>query len=129
MGQATRPAGSGLVSRCWNGTLALRWLGLAAWRIAQTGIPGSGVVAAFGLVNALIVRQTDFPGKESRMTNHSRIPLEPSRFPTFPRFACRCHWRGVVLVAALVTAGLVQVVEADQPGKAGLKPRTSGRNL
>jgi cellulose synthase (UDP-forming) len=46
----------------WNGTLALAWLGLAVWRIEQTGSIRFGVVALFGLVNALIVSRLIFPG-------------------------------------------------------------------
>ena len=47
----------------WNGTLALAWLGLAAWRIWQTGSPRFTIVAAFGIVNALIVGRLIFPGR------------------------------------------------------------------
>ena len=46
----------------WNGTLAAAWLGLAAWRIEQTGSLRFGVVAAFGVLNALIVGRLIFPG-------------------------------------------------------------------
>ena len=46
----------------WNGTLAIAWLGLAVWRIEQTGSIRFGVVAVFGLVNALIVSRLIFPG-------------------------------------------------------------------
>lgn len=46
----------------WNGPLALAWLGLAVWRIEQTGSIRFGVVAVFGLVNALIVSRLIFPG-------------------------------------------------------------------
>jgi cellulose synthase (UDP-forming) len=49
----------------WNGTLALAWLGLAAWRIEQTGSLRFAAVAAFGVVNALIVSRLIFPGKKS----------------------------------------------------------------
>jgi cellulose synthase (UDP-forming) len=49
----------------WNGTLALAWLALAAWRIEQTGSPRFAVVAAFGVVNALIVARLVFPGKNA----------------------------------------------------------------
>jgi cellulose synthase (UDP-forming) len=47
----------------WNGTLALVWLALAAWRIAQTGSPQFAVVAAFGVVNLIVVGRIAFPGK------------------------------------------------------------------
>jgi cellulose synthase/poly-beta-1,6-N-acetylglucosamine synthase-like glycosyltransferase len=46
----------------WNGTLAVAWLGLAVWRIDQTGSIRFGVVAVFGLINALIVGRLIFPG-------------------------------------------------------------------
>ena len=46
----------------WNGTLAAAWLGLAAWRIEQTGSLRFGVVAAFGVLNAIIVGRLIFPG-------------------------------------------------------------------
>lgn len=47
----------------WNGTLALVWLGLACWRIEQTGSVRFGVVAVFGILNALIVARLIFPGR------------------------------------------------------------------
>src|ERR1022692_2630448 len=47
----------------WNGTLALTWLILAGWRIEQTGSLRFGVVAALGLLNALIVGRLIFPGR------------------------------------------------------------------
>jgi cellulose synthase (UDP-forming) len=46
----------------WNGTLAVAWLGLAAWRIEQTDSVRFGVVAVFGVLNALIVGRLIFPG-------------------------------------------------------------------
>jgi hypothetical protein len=45
----------------WNGTLAIVWLGLAAWRFVQTGSPRFGVVAMLGVFNALIVGRLIFP--------------------------------------------------------------------
>ncbi len=47
----------------WNGTLALVWLGLAAWRIAQTGSLQFAVIGVFGLVNLIVVGRIAFPGK------------------------------------------------------------------
>lgn len=47
----------------WNGSLALVWLGLAAWRIAQTHSPQLAVIGLFGLVNLVIVGRIAFPGK------------------------------------------------------------------
>jgi cellulose synthase (UDP-forming) len=49
----------------WNGTLALAWLGLAAWRMQQTGSIRFAVVAAFGVVNALIVARLILPGRNA----------------------------------------------------------------
>jgi cellulose synthase (UDP-forming) len=49
----------------WNGTFALAWLGLAVWRIEQTGSSRFAVVAAFGLVNAIITARVIFPGKRA----------------------------------------------------------------
>ena len=48
----------------WNGSLAIAWLALAAWRIAQTGSDRFTIVAAFGLVNAVIIGRIAFPGKD-----------------------------------------------------------------
>ncbi|HEY1622618.1 MAG TPA: cellulose synthase catalytic subunit [Streptosporangiaceae bacterium] len=50
----------------WNGTLAVAWLALAAWRITQTGSDRFAVVAAFGVINAVIIGRIAFPGKEVR---------------------------------------------------------------
>lgn len=49
----------------WNGTLALAWLSLAAWRIQQTGSIRFAVVAAFGLINVLIVARLILPGRSA----------------------------------------------------------------
>ena len=49
----------------WNGTLALVWLALAAWRIEQTGSLRFGAVAALGVLNALIVTRLIFPGRKN----------------------------------------------------------------
>ena len=51
----------------WNGPLAVAWLSLATWRIEQTGSLRFGVVAAFGLVNALIVGRLIFPGRTAEL--------------------------------------------------------------
>jgi hypothetical protein len=48
----------------WNGTLALTWVGLAAFRVAETHSLRFGVVAAFGLVNLVVVTRVIFPGKD-----------------------------------------------------------------
>jgi cellulose synthase (UDP-forming) len=47
----------------WNGTLALLWIGLATWRIEQTGSARFVVVEAFGMLNAIIVVRLIFPGR------------------------------------------------------------------
>jgi cellulose synthase (UDP-forming) len=44
----------------WNGTLAIAWLILAAWRIEQTRSPRFGVVALLGVLNAVIVARLIF---------------------------------------------------------------------
>jgi hypothetical protein len=49
----------------WNGTLALVWLALAAWRIEQTGSVRFAIVAVFGLLNALTVGRLIFPGRKA----------------------------------------------------------------
>lgn len=48
----------------WNGTLSLVWLGLASWRIAQTGSDRFGIVGLFGIINVLIIGRIAFPGKD-----------------------------------------------------------------
>lgn len=50
----------------WNGSLALTWLGLAAYRIAQDHSVRFAVVAAFGLINLVVVSRVIFPGREVR---------------------------------------------------------------
>jgi cellulose synthase (UDP-forming) len=62
-GDATRRFWWGVTM--WNGSLAIAWLGLAAWRIEQTGSPRFGVVAAFGILNVLIVARLIFPGRNA----------------------------------------------------------------
>jgi cellulose synthase (UDP-forming) len=60
-GDATRRFWRGVT--LWNGTLAIVWLSLAAWRLEQTGSPRFGVVAGFGILNAVIVGRLIFPRK------------------------------------------------------------------
>ena len=62
-GDATRRFWWGVT--LWNGTLALAWLSLVAWRIAQTGSLRFGVMAAFGVLNALVVGRLIFPGRKA----------------------------------------------------------------
>lgn len=62
-GDATRRFWWGVT--VWNGGLALAWLSLAGWRIDQTGSVRFVVVAAFGVVNALIVGRLILPGRNA----------------------------------------------------------------
>jgi cellulose synthase (UDP-forming) len=62
-GDATRRFWWGVT--VWNGTLALTWLGLAAWRFEQTDSTRFFVVAAFGVLNALVVGRLIFPGRNA----------------------------------------------------------------
>jgi cellulose synthase (UDP-forming) len=62
-GDATRRFWLGVT--LWNGTLAVAWIALAAWRIEQTGSVRFAVVAGFGVINALIVARLVFPGKNA----------------------------------------------------------------
>jgi cellulose synthase (UDP-forming) len=59
-GDATRRFWRGVT--LWNGTLAVVWLSLAAWRIEQTGSSRFAVMAALGVLNALVVGRLIFPG-------------------------------------------------------------------
>jgi cellulose synthase (UDP-forming) len=63
IGPATTPKRFRRCVVAWNGTLALLWLGLALWRIAQTGSYQFAFVALFGLINVLAVGRIAFPGK------------------------------------------------------------------
>jgi cellulose synthase (UDP-forming) len=49
----------------WNGTLAFAWLGLAVWRICQTGSSRFAIVLLFGLANMVIVGRLIFPGRDA----------------------------------------------------------------
>ena len=48
----------------WNGTLAAGWVGLACWRLAQTGSPRFAVAAVLGLANLLVVGPLIFARRE-----------------------------------------------------------------
>lgn len=50
----------------WNGSLAVAWVSLAGWRIAQYPSARFGAVAAFGIVNAVVIARVVFPGKAAR---------------------------------------------------------------
>jgi cellulose synthase (UDP-forming) len=60
-GDATRRFRKAVLA--WNGSLAVAWLGLAAWRLGQAGSPRFAVVAFFGIVNAVVIARIIFPGK------------------------------------------------------------------
>jgi cellulose synthase (UDP-forming) len=62
-GDATRRFWYGVT--IWNGGLALMWVSLAAWRIAQTGSTRFAVVAVLGLFNLIIVGRLIFPGRRT----------------------------------------------------------------
>ena len=81
-GDATRRFWWGVTG--WNGTLALAWLGLAGWRMAQTGSLRFAVVAGFGSDQRAHRRPPDLPREGCSMTIQ---PPEPRR--TQARPACR----------------------------------------
>jgi cellulose synthase (UDP-forming) len=62
-GDATRRFRKAVVG--WNGTLALAWLGLALWRVAQTHSDRFAVIALFGAVNVAVIMRIIFPGREN----------------------------------------------------------------
>ncbi len=49
----------------WNGSLALAWVALAGWRIAQSLSPRFAVVALLGLLNLAAVARVVFPGRDA----------------------------------------------------------------
>jgi cellulose synthase (UDP-forming) len=49
----------------WNGTLALAWVMLAAYRIIQTGEGRFAIVALMGVINVVVVARIIFPGKNA----------------------------------------------------------------
>jgi hypothetical protein len=49
----------------WNGSLAIAWFALAAWRIEQTGSARFAFVGLLGVVNALVVGRLIFPGRKA----------------------------------------------------------------
>ena len=46
----------------WNGTLAVIWLALAAWRITETGASRFAIIVFFAVVNFVITARVIFPG-------------------------------------------------------------------
>jgi hypothetical protein len=49
----------------WNGGLAVVWVSLAIWRMAQTGSMRFAVVTLLGLVNLVIVTRLILPGRST----------------------------------------------------------------
>jgi cellulose synthase/poly-beta-1,6-N-acetylglucosamine synthase-like glycosyltransferase len=49
----------------WNGTLAIAWVALAAWRIDQTMSIRFAIVALFGLMNFATIARVVFPGRDA----------------------------------------------------------------
>jgi cellulose synthase (UDP-forming) len=49
--------------RAWNGSTAILWLVLFAWRTVEFASPRFMVLGFFGLVNAAVVGRVAFPGK------------------------------------------------------------------
>jgi cellulose synthase (UDP-forming) len=51
--------------RAWNGTTALVWLALFAWRTAEYASPRFAVLGCFGLINLAVVGRAAFPGRSA----------------------------------------------------------------
>ncbi len=49
----------------WNGTLALAWMTLTAWRLEQQPSVRFVAVGLFGLANLIVVTRVVFPGKDA----------------------------------------------------------------
>jgi cellulose synthase/poly-beta-1,6-N-acetylglucosamine synthase-like glycosyltransferase len=62
-GDATRRFWYGVT--LWNGGLAVLWVTLAVWRIAQTGSPRFALVTVLGLFNLVVVGRLIFPGRST----------------------------------------------------------------
>jgi cellulose synthase (UDP-forming) len=60
-GDATRRFRAAVIG--WNGTLALTWLGLAAWRIQQTGSTRFAIAALFAVLYAAVIGRVICPGR------------------------------------------------------------------
>jgi hypothetical protein len=52
----------------WNGSLAIAWVGLAAWRIEQGASLRFGVVALLGVLNLAAVARVVFPGRDANLS-------------------------------------------------------------
>jgi cellulose synthase (UDP-forming) len=48
----------------WNGMLAFAWIGLASYRIAQTGSDRFTIVALFGIINLIVIGRIIVPGRQ-----------------------------------------------------------------
>jgi cellulose synthase/poly-beta-1,6-N-acetylglucosamine synthase-like glycosyltransferase len=51
--------------RSWNGSLAVAWLALAAWRLAEHPSSRFVIIVALGVVNACVVGRLVFPGRKA----------------------------------------------------------------
>jgi cellulose synthase (UDP-forming) len=51
--------------RIWNGSMALAWIGLAAWRIHETGSDRFMLLGAFGTIYAAVLLRVLLPGKKA----------------------------------------------------------------
>jgi cellulose synthase (UDP-forming) len=49
----------------WNGTLAVAWLILSIWRVAETHSSRFAVVTIFGVINLVTIARVVFPGREA----------------------------------------------------------------
>ena len=113
-GDATRRFWRGVA--LWNGTLALVWLALAAWRIEQTGSVRFAIVAVFGVTQRAHRRPTDLPGKEGRHDRTAAAAPAPG-----PSAAHRRRWSVIgACVAALAADHRARRREgrADRPAVA-----------
>jgi len=63
-GDATRRFRKAVLA--WNGSLALTWLVLAAWRMGQAPSPRFAAIAALGLVNAAIIARVIIQGRNAQ---------------------------------------------------------------
>jgi cellulose synthase (UDP-forming) len=51
--------------RLWNGAMAIAWVGLAAWRIHQTGSVRFALLGTFGVIYMAVLARVLFPGREA----------------------------------------------------------------
>lgn len=75
----------------WNGTLALGWVGLAAWRGSQTGSSHFPLVAGFGISNLAVIGRVIFPARKHLDTmEDDSVPCSVPRRST----AIYAYWAG-----------------------------------